>query len=347
MQDRQYSEGERLQKLLARTGRCSRRIAEQWITAGRLRVNGRIATLGIRVKPGDEVRLDSKRLSLPQAVEPQVLLYHKDCGEICAHRDARPSVFDKLPATAGRWISVGRLDINTSGLLLFTNDGALAHALMHPSSGIEREYVVRVRGAVNEGTLERLQTGVLLEDGIARFSDIQPGGEGSSNRWFHVVLMEGRNREVRTAVGIPGAAGEPSETGALWQLVPAGLLAARPMANTDCERSKQAERVLQPANYKKLACFLRSSAADFFQKICNSRLRFIFPFVCRRTLDWQTGSHIGTNCTCWEDPWVGFMFIGHWKQRDLLPMTIFLTSPRASKALQRCLRSFGTCLALS
>jgi len=197
MQDRQYSEGERLQKLLARTGRCSRRLAEQWITAGRLRVNGRIATLGIRVKPGDEVRLDSKRLSLPQAVEPQVLLYHKDCGEICAHRDARPSVFDKLPATAGRWISVGRLDINTSGLLLFTNDGALAHALMHPSSGIEREYVVRVRGAVNEGTLERLQTGVLLEDGIARFSDIQPGGEGSSNRWFHVVLMEGRNREVR------------------------------------------------------------------------------------------------------------------------------------------------------
>ncbi len=199
MRERQRPKGERLQKVLARTGRCSRRLAEEWIAAGRLRINGQVAILGARVVPRDEIRLDSKRLSLPRASRPRVLLYHKECGEICTRSDAyaRPTVFDRLPTTVGRWIVVGRLDINSSGLLLFTDDGALAHALMHPSSDIEREYVVRVRGLVDEETLKRLRTGVPLEDGIARFSRIRPGGEGRSNSWFHVVLMEGRNREVR------------------------------------------------------------------------------------------------------------------------------------------------------
>ena len=192
-------DGERLHKVLARTGRCSRRLAEEWIAAGRLRVNGRVAVLGLRVAPQDEVRLDGKRLRLHSAAAPRVLLYHKDCGEICTRSDPqrRPTVFDNLPAVNGRWLAVGRLDFNTSGLLLFTDDGALAQVLMHPSSNIEREYVVRVRGQVNDAILERLRSGVFLEDGSARFSDIRPGGEGCSNRWFHVVLTAGRNREVR------------------------------------------------------------------------------------------------------------------------------------------------------
>jgi 23S rRNA pseudouridine2605 synthase len=192
---------ERLQKLLASAGHGSRRGIEQWIRAGRVTINGRAASLGDRASQDDQICLDGKVLDLGgRAVTTEVLLYHKPLGEVTTRSDpeARPTVFEHLPAApGGRWIVVGRLDVNTSGLLLFTNDGALAHRLMHPSSEIEREYRVRLRGTPSEAVLERLRRGVTLEDGPARFDRIGfESGEGSHS-WFRVCLHEGRNREVR------------------------------------------------------------------------------------------------------------------------------------------------------
>lgn len=194
---------EKLQKVLARAGQGSRREMEALITAGRVSVDGKVATLGDRVEVNAVIRVDGHQVKTRAAEEVicRVLAYHKPEGEMCTRHDpeGRPTVFDRLPKMDGaRWIAVGRLDVNTSGLLLFTTDGELANRLMHPSYEMDREYAVRVRGEVDEEMLERLKTGVMLEDGPARFSDIQqaPGGEGF-NRWFHCVVMEGRNREVR------------------------------------------------------------------------------------------------------------------------------------------------------
>ncbi len=192
--------GEKLQKVLARTGLGSRREMERWIEAGRVAVNGRTARLGDRVGPDDRVALDGKPLQAAPADETRCILYHKPVGEVCTRHDpqGRRTVFERLPRLRrGRWISIGRLDYNTSGLLLFTTDGELANALMHPSSRIEREYMVRVMGEVDEAMLQRLVEGVMLEDGVARFTDIQDGGGDGINHWFYVVIMEGRNREVR------------------------------------------------------------------------------------------------------------------------------------------------------
>jgi 23S rRNA pseudouridine2605 synthase len=204
--------GERLQKLLAAAGHGSRRQIEDWIRAGRLTVDGRIATLGERATAAAEIRLDGTRLALATAsasAQREVLLYHKPLGEMSTRSDpeGRPTVFDRLPAPQhGRWVLIGRLDVNTTGVLLFTTDGALAHRLMHPSSEIEREYLVRVRGRPPEGVLARLRTGVELEDGPARFDRIEPAAPGvgdtapsspGAHAWFRVVLHEGRNREVR------------------------------------------------------------------------------------------------------------------------------------------------------
>lgn len=196
------TEAERLQKALAAAGHGSRRTIEEWIRQGRITVNGRPARLGDRVSPGDDVRLDGRPLTLaaPEATVRQVLLYHKPVGEVTTRRDpgGRRTVFERLPAPrAGRWIVIGRLDVNTSGLLLFTTDGELAHALMHPSSEVEREYVVRVRGRPDAATLRRLLEGVELEDGPARFDRIVPMRASEGHGWFRVVLHEGRNREVR------------------------------------------------------------------------------------------------------------------------------------------------------
>ncbi|MFG0806846.1 23S rRNA pseudouridine(2605) synthase RluB [Pseudomonas fluvialis] len=195
--------GEKLQKVLARMGLGSRRDIEAWISAGRVKVDGQLASLGQRVSRHSAISVDGRLLKRDEGSEEsrRVLIYNKPEGEVCTRDDpeGRPTVFDRLPRLRhGRWINIGRLDINTTGLLLFTTDGELANRLMHPSYEMDREYAVRVRGEVDEEMLERLKTGVMLEDGPARFSDIQqaPGGEGF-NRWFHCVVMEGRNREVR------------------------------------------------------------------------------------------------------------------------------------------------------
>ena len=192
--------GQKLQKVLANLGLGSRRKMERWIEEGRVTVDGSVATLGDRVHAGQALRLDGKPLEVDAAEQVRVLLYHKPVREVCSRDDpeGRKTVFERLPKLkSGRWISVGRLDFNTSGVLLFTTDGVLANALMHPSNAIEREYLVRVMGRIDEPMLERLKDGVELDDGPARFSDIQEGGGDGINRFFYVVLMEGRNREVR------------------------------------------------------------------------------------------------------------------------------------------------------
>ncbi len=195
---------EKLQKVLAAAGLGSRREMEVWIAEGRVSVNGRAATLGDRVGPDDRITVDGRVVAIAERAEQavRVLLYNKPEGEICTRDDpeGRPTVFGRLPKLQGeRWIAIGRLDVNTSGLLLFTTDGELANRLMHPAQAIEREYLVRVRGELDDAVLKRLTDGVLLEDGLAKFTRITSGGgtDEGSNRWFHVTLTEGRNREVR------------------------------------------------------------------------------------------------------------------------------------------------------
>ncbi|AQZ95195.1 23S rRNA pseudouridylate synthase B [Halopseudomonas phragmitis] len=194
--------GEKLQKVLARLGLGSRREIEAWIGAGRVEVNGEVAQLGCRVDSLDQISVDGRplRRDLNTEVIRRVMIYNKPEGEVCTRDDpeGRPTVFDRLPRLKqGRWINVGRLDINTSGLLLFTTDGELANRLMHPSYQMDREYAVRVMGEVDEAMIERLKTGVMLEDGPARFTDVVSSGGDGINRWYHVCLLEGRNREVR------------------------------------------------------------------------------------------------------------------------------------------------------
>jgi len=192
---------EKLQKVLARAGLGSRREMEREIEAGHVKVNDRIAKLGDRVLPEDKIFVNGQRITSQAAVSRRrVILYNKPEGEICSRSDpeGRRTVYDSLPSLKGeRWISVGRLDFNTSGLLLFTNDGELANKLMHPSSVIDREYLVRIQGEVEDDMKQNLLDGVLLEDGVARFTDIVDGAGEGRNRWFYCVVMEGRNREVR------------------------------------------------------------------------------------------------------------------------------------------------------
>ena len=192
---------ERLQKFLARMGLGSRRQIEDWIRQGRITVNGVPAQLGASVNGAEKIGIDGKLIQVRAfGQQRRVLAYYKPVGEIASRHDpeGRTTIFEHLPPLRdGRWIMVGRLDLNTQGLLLVTNDGELANRLMHPSSQVEREYAVRVLGEVTPDMLKRLREGVPLEDGLARFDEIREAGGDGANHWYHVVLKEGRNREVR------------------------------------------------------------------------------------------------------------------------------------------------------
>ncbi|HEY6599302.1 MAG TPA: pseudouridine synthase [Pseudomonadales bacterium] len=191
---------EKLHKVMADAGLGSRREMERWIEAGRVTVGGTVASLGARVGAEDQIVVDGVPLHHRAEITARILIMNKADGVICTRRDpeGRPTCFDGLPRLAGaRWVSVGRLDINSSGLLLLTNDGALAHTLMHPSTGLDREYVVRVGGAIDEDSERQLREGVAIDGSIARFTDISRQSGTGYNHWYHVTLMEGRNREVR------------------------------------------------------------------------------------------------------------------------------------------------------
>jgi 23S rRNA pseudouridine2605 synthase len=201
---------QKLHKVLANAGLGSRRQIETWIEQGRVQVNRKVATVGQRVSESDEIRVNGRRIH-PKRLQhtPQhIICYHKPVGEICTRRDpeGRANIFQNLPPVVNsRWVAVGRLDINTSGLILLTTDGELANRLMHPSYSLEREYAVRVLGNVSEEIISKLQTGVELEDGMAHFESITVAGGEGANHWYHVVIKEGRKREVRRlweAVGI-------------------------------------------------------------------------------------------------------------------------------------------------
>jgi 23S rRNA pseudouridine2605 synthase len=195
---------EKLHKVLARAGHGSRRQLERWIAEGRISVNGCVAQLGDRIDAGHPTHLTLDQRPLLLSPQPElacrVLCYYKPEGEICTRQDPqnRPTIFSRLPRLAtGRWITIGRLDLNSSGLLLLTNDGELANRLMHPRYQVQREYAVRVFGAVSQEQLQRLRHGVRLEDGIAKFDSLIPQGGQGSNQWFKVILREGRTREIR------------------------------------------------------------------------------------------------------------------------------------------------------
>lgn len=195
------AEGEKLQKVLAHAGLGSRREMERWIEEGRVSIDGKIASLGVRVLDHQTIRVDGNIIrSDRRSPRQRIIAYNKPEGEICTRSDpkGRPTVFQSLPGLRnGRWVSIGRLDVNTGGLLLFTTDGELANRLMHPRYEVEREYAVRVHGEVDQAMLQRLRKGVELDDGMASFNSISDRGGEGTNHWYHVTLNEGRNREVR------------------------------------------------------------------------------------------------------------------------------------------------------
>ena len=199
---------DRLQKVLAAAGLGSRREIESWIEAGRITVNGSVAKLGDRAGPADKITVDGKPVLVAGKSAGRILIYNKPEGELVTRSDpeGRPTVFSRLPA--GRWVAVGRLDINSAGLLLFTDDGELANRLMHPRYEVEREYAARVQGELRVDDLEKLRHGVQLEDGPAAFTRIEAADQrsaGGANRWYRIALKEGRNREVRRMFEAVGA----------------------------------------------------------------------------------------------------------------------------------------------
>ncbi len=198
------AETEKLQKVLATRGFGSRREMERWIEAGDVIVNGEVATIGQRVGEADDISVRGQNVNRAPSSPTRMLLANKREGVIVTRKDpeGRRSIFDELPSRShGRWLTVGRLDLNTSGLMLLTDNGELANRLMHPSSGLDREYAVRIDGQLSEEEREQLLTGVMVEDRAERFSDLQYYNGSGTNHWYHVVLMEGRNREIRRLFG--------------------------------------------------------------------------------------------------------------------------------------------------
>ncbi|MEN1727288.1 MAG: pseudouridine synthase [Pseudomonadota bacterium] len=204
-----FQGSDRLQKVLASAGLGSRRGLEKQIEAGQIQVNGKKAALGATVTQGDQILIDGRRLEVIAAEAPsQTLIYHKPEGEVTTRSDpeGRRTVFDRLPQPEqGRWIAIGRLDLNTAGLLLLTTDGELANRMMHPSGQVDREYLCRIRGEVSNEQIQNLLRGVQLEDGMAKFSDLVIGESTSGHTWYTVTIMEGRNREVRRLWDAVGA----------------------------------------------------------------------------------------------------------------------------------------------
>jgi len=199
---KKFMKKERIQKALARQGLGSRRGIETMIERGEIQLNGEIAKIGDQVEPGDVVIHGSRKIIIRDVNEklPRVLMYHKPEGEVCSRSDpeGRPTIFENLPGLKhSRWVAVGRLDLNTSGLILVTDNGELANRLMHPSHQIQREYAVRVLGDASNEVIKKLTHGVKLDDGMARFEEVVKSGGQGANQWYHVVLVEGRNREVR------------------------------------------------------------------------------------------------------------------------------------------------------
>ena len=226
----------KLHKVLAQAGMGSRLDMEQLIVEGRISVNNEPAHIGQRIQYGDSVKVNGKpiryRLEPPPA---RVLAYHKPAGEVVSNDDPqnRPTVFRKLPRLAqGKWQSVGRLDLNTEGLLLFTSSGEFANRLMHPRFGLEREYAVRVLGSLSGEERTRLLSGVELGDGPARFGSIEDGGGEGANCWYRVTISEGRNREVRRMFEAVGPCGEPADPDSLWRDAAAARPAPRRLART-------------------------------------------------------------------------------------------------------------------
>jgi 23S rRNA pseudouridine2605 synthase len=192
---------QKLHKILAQAGVGSRRLMEEWIGEGKVTVNGAVAGIGTRVVPSDVIRIGRRTVRWPSSHRvPRVLVYHKPEGEIVSHDDpeGRASVFEKLPQLRGaKWLAVGRLDFNTSGLLIFTTSGELANRMMHPSFAVEREYAVRIVGQLNALQIRHLEEGIELSDGLAKCESVQDEGGEGTNHWYRIVLREGRNRVVR------------------------------------------------------------------------------------------------------------------------------------------------------
>ncbi|KTD48022.1 pseudouridine synthase [Legionella quinlivanii] len=232
---------ERLQKILSQAGLGSRREMEKWIEQGLVSVNGQVAKIGESAGPEDKIAVKGKLIVNPlkHKVKTRVLIYHKPVGEISSRRDPKHSktVFDQLPhLKEGRWVQVGRLDINTSGLLIFTNNGELANHLMHPKQQLEREYAVRVHGQVSDEIVSNLLKGVTLDDGFAKFKKVEyRGGEGA-NAWYHVTLTEGRNREVRRLWQSQGV-----EVSRLIRIRYGRITMPRSLARGDCQELSDKE----------------------------------------------------------------------------------------------------------
>ena len=204
----EQGKGDKLQKVLADRGLGSRRTIESWIAAGRVVVNSEIAHVGQRVHPTDKIEVDGRRLHAPAKVPSEILVMNKAAGVMCTRSDpeGRPTIYDELPTRKnGRWVSVGRLDLQTSGLILLTNDGELANKLTHPSTGLDREYAVRINRRLEEAELETLTQGIDVDGEFLGFSDIRFYDGTDNNVWYHVVLMEGKNREVRRLFEAIGA----------------------------------------------------------------------------------------------------------------------------------------------